>query len=122
MTHPLTVLIVEDHWTVRKSMHEFLEENLITVHQADSHDDALRQFADIGDSVDVAVIDIVLPRDSGGHASSRENLGVETARHLIEANPDLGIVFYSSYEDRRGRSLRARRRRYWQYRLPAQRI
>ncbi len=76
MNYPLTVLIVEDHWTVRKSMHEYLEENLITVHQADSHNDALSQFAEIGDTVDVAVIDIVLPLESGGRANSRQSLGV----------------------------------------------
>ncbi len=101
MNYPLTVLIVEDHWTVRKSMHEYLEENLITVHQADSHNDALSQFAEIGDTVDVAVIDIVLPLESGGRANSRQSLGVETTRQLLAAKPNIGIVFYSSYEDRR---------------------
>lgn len=98
MNHPLRILLVDDDWSVRQAVRDFLVRHEMIVVEADCFETALA--AAIDTKPDVAVIDIVLPRCAGGRANFDQHTGIEAARVLRQELPQLGIVFLSAYVDR----------------------
>ncbi len=98
MDHPLTVLLVEDDWSVRSAVRDYLTRREMVVCEADCLATALA----VAEAArpDVAVLDIVLPERAGEQADFDRHVGVEVARRLREQSPRLGIVFLSAYADR----------------------
>ena len=91
-------MLVEDDWTVRSALTEYLTKKQIDVVATDAYESALAAAAQ--SSFDVAIVDIVLPRRSGERAAFRDNTGLEVARDLRQVQPDVGIIFLSAYVDR----------------------
>src|SRR3954465_14403559 len=79
----IRVLIVDDHAILRAGVREMLtdEEDLQVVGEAGSAEEAL-QLLDSGTKVDVVVLDITLPGQSG----------IELLKHLRAERPDLQIL------------------------------
>ena len=98
MDTPLKVLLVEDDWTVRRAVHEYLSGHGMELAEADSLEASLQtaeRFAP-----DVAVVDIVLPEKSDQRADFQQHVGIEIARQLRQRFPQIGIVFLSAFMDR----------------------
>jgi DNA-binding response OmpR family regulator len=87
----LRILLVEDDWSVRASVCDYLSKRKMTVFEADSLESALAVAG--AARPDVAVLDIVLPERNGERADFDRHVGVEIARRLRELFPHLGIVF-----------------------------
>ena len=82
-----TVLLVEDQDPVRFVVARLLRLLGYRVLQASSGDEALRVCGSVGDSIDVLVTDIVMPGLDG----------VELARRVRSARPDLPVLFISGH-------------------------
>jgi len=98
MDMPLKVLLVEDDWTVRRAVHEYLSGYGMELAEADSLEASLQiaeKFAP-----NVAVVDIVLPEKSDQRANFQQHVGIEIARRLRQRFPQIGIVFLSAFVDR----------------------
>jgi DNA-binding NarL/FixJ family response regulator len=98
MTQTLRALLVEDDWTVRGALTEYLTRKQIEVVATDAYEAAMAAAAET--SFDVAIVDIVLPRRTGERAAFRENIGLDVARDLRQLQPGVGIIFLSAYVDR----------------------
>lgn len=98
MARPIKVLLVDDDWSVRGAVCDYLTRHEMTVTQADSVAAALTMGA--AERPDVVVMDIVLPREPGERADFDQHAGVDAARQLRDILPGLGIVFLSAYVDR----------------------
>jgi len=87
----IRVLIVDDHAILRAGVREMLadEEDLEVVGEAGSAEEAL-QLLDSGTKVDVVVLDITLPGQSG----------IELLKHLRTERPDLQILVLSMHPER----------------------
>lgn len=94
----LKVLLVEDDWTVRSAVHDYLVAHDMELAEADSLDASLQVIEKF--TPDVAVIDIVLPEKSDQRADFQKHVGIEIARHLRQKFPQIGIVFLSAFIDR----------------------
>ena len=94
----LTVLLIEDDWSVRSAVRDYLTKRRMAVLEADCLASAL-SIVDTTEP-DVAVVDIVLPERAGERADFEKHIGIEAARQLRERFPQLGIVFLSAYMDR----------------------
>ena len=98
MASVLKVLLVEDDWTVRSAVREYLAAHHMELAEADSLEASLRVVETF--APDVAVIDIVLPEKSDQRADFQKHVGIEIARQLHQKFPQLGIVFLSAFIDR----------------------
>lgn len=98
MNHPLRILLVEDDWSVRQAVRDYLIRHEMMVAEADCLEAALAVASDA--RPDVAIIDIVIPRCPGDRAAFNQHAGIEAARILRQELPQLGIVFLSAYVDR----------------------
>jgi two-component system, NarL family, response regulator LiaR len=98
MIQDLQVLLVEDDWTVRSALVDYLAKKQISVVATDAYEPALA--AARTQQFDVAIVDIVLPRTSGERAAFRDNIGLDVARDLRRVQPAVGIIFLSAYVDR----------------------
>ena len=98
MPKTLKVLLVEDDWSVRQAVRDYLLKRGMAVWEAN----CLEATLDVAETVvpDVAVIDIVLPTCEGERADFDRHVGIEVARRLRERFPHMGIVFLSAYVDR----------------------
>jgi two-component system invasion response regulator UvrY len=98
VSEPLTILLVEDDWSVRSAVRDYLAKREMAVYEADCMEAALA----VTDTIqpDAAVIDIVLPEEAGARADFDRHIGIETARSLRARFPQMGIVFLSAYMDR----------------------
>jgi DNA-binding NarL/FixJ family response regulator len=87
----IRVLIVDDHAILRAGVREMLadEEDLQVVGEAGSAEEAL-QLLNGGTKVDVVVLDITLPGQSG----------IELLKHLRTERPDLAILVLSMHPER----------------------
>ena len=83
-----TVLVVEDQEQVLRVTERALTRSGFTVLATGSSEEALA-LLDAGESVDVLLSDVVMPKVSG----------LELARRARERRPDLKIVFMSGYSD-----------------------
>jgi two-component system response regulator DevR len=98
MHQQLKVLLIEDDWSVRSAVRDYLIKRGMSVFEANCLEDAL---AVAGTTrPDVAVVDIVLPERAGERADFERHVGIQVARQLREWLPRLGIVFLSAYIDR----------------------
>lgn len=95
---PLKVLLVEDDWTVRSAVKDYLSRRQMEVMEADCAETALRVAH--AHRPDVAVIDIVMPEKPGQRPNFDQHVGIGVARWLREYFPEMGIVFLSAYVDR----------------------
>ena len=98
MRQSLKVLLVEDDWSVRSAVHDYLVRQEMAVCEADCLEAALAAAETF--RPDVAVVDIVLPERAGERADFDQHVGIEIARRLREQFPRIGIVFLSAYVDR----------------------
>jgi two-component system, NarL family, invasion response regulator UvrY len=87
----IRVLIVDDHANLRAGVREMLadEEDLTVVGEAGSAEEAL-QLLESGTKVDVVVLDITLPGQSG----------IELLKRLREEMPELAILVLSMHPER----------------------
>jgi len=87
----IRVLIVDDHAILRAGVREMLadEEDLTVVGEAGSAEEAL-QLLEGGTKVDVVVLDITLPGQSG----------IELLKQLREERPELAILVLSMHPER----------------------
>jgi len=88
---PIRVLIVDDHAILRAGVREMLadEEDLMVVGEAGSAEEAL-QLLESGTKVDVVVLDITLPGQSG----------IELLKQLRDERPELAILVLSMHPER----------------------
>ena len=88
---PIRVLIVDDHAILRAGVREMLAEetDLQVVGEAGSAEDAVQQLSD-GLQVDVVVLDITLPGQSG----------IDLLKQLRRDRPDLAILVLSMHPER----------------------
>lgn len=98
MTSTLTALVVEDDWTVRETLRNFLTKRNIHVFEADSLESVTMLSPSL--APDVAIVDIVLPERVGERADFDQHVGIEVAKLLRELFPEIGIIFLSAYVDR----------------------
>src|ERR1044071_9035257 len=91
MSHPIRVLIVDDHAILRAGVREMLadEEDLQVVGEAGSAEEAL-QLLNSGTEVDIVVLDITLPGQSG----------IDLLKQLRNDRPDLAILVLSMHPER----------------------
>ncbi len=82
-----TILLAEDEEAVREWATEVLEEMGYVVLPAEDGQVALRLFEAHPDSVDMALIDAVMPKING----------FELGRHILDMRPDVKILFCSGY-------------------------
>src|SRR5688500_411772 len=92
MSHPIRVLIVDDHAILRAGVREMLadEDDLQVVGEAGSAEEALQVINDGSTTVDVVVLDITLPGQSG----------IELLKQLRRARPELAILHLSMHPER----------------------
>ena len=83
MSHPIRVLIADDHAVVREGVRHVLgaEHGFDVVGEASTGDDAVRLAASL--TPDVAVLDISIPGTSGLHATQQIRQRVPTCRVLV---------------------------------------
>ncbi len=82
-----TILLVEDDESVRELASEILAQSGYTVIEACNGVDALEIYNEKPGEVDMLVTDIVMPQMGGK----------ELARQLVDASPDLKVLFLSGY-------------------------
>jgi two-component system invasion response regulator UvrY len=89
--HPIRVLIVDDHAILRAGVREMLadEEDLQVVGEAGSAEEAL-QLINNGTEVDVVILDVTLPGQSG----------IELLKTLRRDRPELQILVLSMHPER----------------------
>jgi two-component system cell cycle sensor histidine kinase/response regulator CckA len=84
-----TVLVVEDSEAVRKLVCRVLERQGYRVIEAADAENALREAGACPDRIDLLLTDLVMPRMNGR----------ELAQRLMDARPDLRVLFVSGYAD-----------------------
>lgn len=98
MTEPIKVLLVDDDWSVRSAVREYLARREMIVCEADCAETAMA--VGVVEQPDVVVMDIVLPEKPGQRADFDQHTGIDAAQRLRQFLPGLGIVFLSAYVDR----------------------
>jgi DNA-binding NarL/FixJ family response regulator len=98
MPNSLKILLVEDDWSVRSAIKNYLVKHDFVIAEAASLEASLVTAGEF--QPDVAGIDIVLPEQDGGRADFGQHTGIDIARRLREHLPQVGIVFLSAYFDR----------------------
>jgi DNA-binding NarL/FixJ family response regulator len=89
MTEPITVLLVEDHLTVRKGLALVLrDEGFRVAGVTDSVEEAYRMFT--ARRPDVAILDVRLGGESGA----------DLAERILATDPDAGLLIYTGVSDR----------------------
>jgi PAS domain S-box-containing protein len=82
-----TILLAEDEDGVRTLTRQILQENGFTVLEAANGTDAIRIFEKQGDSIDLLITDVVMPRMSGR----------ELADQLLGKRPQIKVLYMSGY-------------------------
>jgi DNA-binding NarL/FixJ family response regulator len=98
MAGPIKVLLVDDDWSVREALRQYLSRHGIIVCEADCAETAVA--VSVAEQPGVVVMDIVLPEQPGQRADFDQHTGIDAAQRLCELLPGLGIVFLSAYVDR----------------------
>jgi two-component system, cell cycle sensor histidine kinase and response regulator CckA len=84
-----TILLIEDDGDVRLLFREVLERNGYLVIEADDGADGVAKFRERGASVDVLVIDVIMPRKNGR----------EALKEIRKMRSDVKALFVSGYTD-----------------------
>ncbi len=82
-----TILLAEDDAGVRNLSKIILEKAGYTVLAAVDGEEALRVFKDHADEIDLALLDVIMPK-LGGRA---------VFNHILEQRPDIRVLFSSGY-------------------------
>lgn len=87
--NPIRILLADDHTVMRNGLHLLLERqpNLTVVGESSDGRETVRLAQEL--SPDVVVMDIAMPNLNG----------IEAARHIGTANPDIAIVILSMHSD-----------------------
>lgn len=83
-----TILVAEDDEAVRIALQRILESAGYTVLLAGDGEEAVQLFESRRGSIDLAMFDVIMPKRGGRWAAAR----------LLEARPDLPIVFCTGYD------------------------
>jgi two-component system, NarL family, response regulator LiaR len=88
-THPIRVLLADDHAVVRKGIREFLTEpgDIEVIAEASNGDEAIVLLEQT--QPDVAVLDIQMPKRSG----------IDVCRHVRAQHWSIGILILTAYDD-----------------------
>ena len=97
---PLMMLLVDDNIFNREGVRLYLQREGFVVLEAGDEQTALQLAEQV--SLQAAVIDISIPPDTDTPSRVQHNFGIRLARNLKSAQPALGIVLFSAYEDRGG--------------------
>jgi PAS domain S-box-containing protein len=82
-----TILVAEDNLEVRRFIRHILERSGYTVIEAVDGEDALEKFLRKGDSIQLLVLDVIMPQKSGK----------EVYEEIIKIRPDIKVIFTSGY-------------------------
>ena len=85
-----TVLVVDDEPDVIRLVQSILTEEGFEVVSARAADDAIKAFERLGRRPDLVLTDVVMPGMSGPMLVD----------HLLQADPELKVLFMSGYDDR----------------------
>lgn len=94
----MKILVVDDDVLNRRGVCDYLGECGHKVVAAGSKDEALKVCQP--EWPEVALVDIVIPAGTIDHNYKRQSVGLELAKELKAARPELGIVLFSAHEDR----------------------
>jgi DNA-binding NarL/FixJ family response regulator len=92
------ILVVDDNQFNREGLADYLRTAGYATCEAGGADTALAAMTSC--RPDGAVVDIVIPRHDGDRADTSENIGMELVAELKAAQPRMGIVVFSAYDDR----------------------
>jgi PAS domain S-box-containing protein len=81
------ILLAEDESVLRRLTAQVLRDHGYSVIEAEDGEDALRRFAEHRDTIQLAVLDVIMPKRSGG----------DVAQEFLRARPDLKVLFMSGY-------------------------
>ena len=99
----MKALVVDDDAFMRRGLSLYLTsagfEVVVAANEASGWQLAINE--NYGALVDVAVIDIAIPPENGAASRNSHNYGIRLARRIKRAYPQVGIVLFSAYEDRR---------------------
>lgn len=84
-----TILVAEDDEASRKLVSTVLAEFGYRVLPAENGEDAIRRFAENKDSVQLAILDVIMPKKNG----------FEVFKEISALRPDLKIIFLSGYSE-----------------------
>lgn len=94
----MKILVVDDDVLNRRGVCDYLVECGHKVVAAGSKEEALRVCQ--AEWPEVALVDIVIPAGTNHYHYKRQSIGLELAKELKAARPELGIVLFSAHEDR----------------------
>ncbi|MFK0123861.1 response regulator [Streptomyces nigra] len=91
MTAPARILLADDHALVRRGVRLILdaEPDLTVVAEAADGAEAIEQARELGDGVDLAILDIAMPRQTG----------LQAARELSRVQPGLRTLMLTMYDN-----------------------
>jgi CheY-like chemotaxis protein len=89
-SHSPTVLVVDDEPDILKLIESILSEEGFEVIHAKSADAAIKAFERLGRRPDLLLTDVVMPGMSGPMLADK----------LLQAEPELRVLFMSGYDDR----------------------
>src|SRR5208283_5313807 len=84
-----TILLVEDHCSLREVIRHGLERNGYKVVTAENGMQAIDVAQSYGQPIDLLITDVIMPGMSGG----------ELAKHLSEQRPGISVLYISGYPD-----------------------
>lgn len=82
-----TILIADDDFTTRKFLDLFLRQRGFNVIIAENGIDAINKFIDNKNSIDMAILDVLLPKKNGK----------EVFNYIKEIKPEIKVLFISGY-------------------------
>ncbi|MFD7392172.1 response regulator [Streptomyces sp. NPDC059852] len=91
MTAPARILLADDHALVRRGVRLILdaEPDLTVVAEAADGAEAIERARELGDGVDLAILDIAMPRQTG----------LQAARELSRVRPGLRTLMLTMYDN-----------------------
>jgi DNA-binding NarL/FixJ family response regulator len=89
MTHPIRVLIVDDHHVVREGLSSFLNavDDLELVAMAENGAQAIEQVA--ATLPDVVLMDVIMPQMNG----------IDAMKHILSTHPQVKVIMLTSFGD-----------------------